>query len=61
MDFITATQHVKKSSVNIQKHQDIKNKPESLAYLDIVSDEDLSEVEYLQHGGCIVVADAVAL
>lgn len=32
-----------------------------MAYLDIIRDEDLTEVEHLQHGGCIVVADAVAL
>lgn len=30
-------------------------------YLDVVPDEDPSEVKHLQHGGCIVVYDAVAL
>lgn len=29
-------------------------------YLDIVPDEDPSEVKHLQHGGCVVVYDAVA-
>lgn len=30
-------------------------------YLDVVRDEDLTKVKHLQHGGCIVVADTVAL
>lgn len=30
-------------------------------YLDVVADEDPPEVKQLQHGGCIVVYDAVAL
>ena len=30
-------------------------------YLDIVSDKDPSEIKNLQHGGCVVVHDAVAL
>lgn len=31
------------------------------SYLDIICDEDLAEVKHLQHGGCVVVTDAVAL
>ena len=30
-------------------------------YLDIVSDKDPSEIKNLQHGGCVVVHDAIAL
>lgn len=46
---------------DIKEHQFKDYNLKTSAYLHIVRDEDLAEIEHLQHGGCIVVADAVAL